>query len=55
VRGNRAWTIRPHHPNGEAVLLLHGLGDNRIGMTGYAQLLVVHAYTVLLPDARPTA
>jgi alpha-beta hydrolase superfamily lysophospholipase len=48
----RAWSIRPHHPNGDAVLLLHGLGDNRVGMTGYAQLLVAHGFTVLLPDAR---
>jgi alpha-beta hydrolase superfamily lysophospholipase len=48
----RAWTVHPHHPNGDAVLLLHGLGDNRIGMTGYAQLLVAHGFTVLLPDAR---
>ena len=48
----RAWIIRSHHPNGDDVLLLHGLGDNRIGMTGYAQLLLVHGFTVLLPDAR---
>jgi pimeloyl-ACP methyl ester carboxylesterase len=48
----RAWTLHPHHPNGNVVLLLHGLGDNRIGMTGYAQLLLVHGFTVLLPDAR---
>jgi len=48
----RAWMIHPHHPNGDAVLLLHGLGDNRIGMTGYAQLLLAHGFTVLLPDAR---
>jgi len=48
----RAWSIHPHHPNGDAVLLLHGLGDNRIGMTGYAQLLLAHGFTVLLPDAR---
>jgi pimeloyl-ACP methyl ester carboxylesterase len=47
-----AWTIRPHHPNGDDVLLLHGLGDNRIGMTGYAQLLLAHGFSVLLPDAR---
>jgi len=33
----RAWTIYPRsNSNGDAVLLLHGLGDNRIGMTGYA-------------------
>jgi pimeloyl-ACP methyl ester carboxylesterase len=48
----RAWLIRPHHPNPDAVLLLHGLGDNRVGMISYAQLLLAHGYTVLLPDAR---
>jgi hypothetical protein len=48
----RAWTIRPHHPNGDAVLLLHGLGDNRIGMLGYAQFLLAHGFSVLFPDAR---
>jgi len=48
----KAWLIRPHHPNGDSVLLLHGLGDNRVGMMGYAQLLLAHQYTVLLPDAR---
>lgn len=48
----RAWIIHPHHPNGDSVLLLHGLGDNRLGMTGYAQLLLAHGFTVLLPDAR---
>jgi len=50
--GLRAWTLRPLHGNGDAVILLHGLGDNRVGMTGYAQLLVAHGFTVLLPDAR---
>src|SRR5580693_2083632 len=48
----RAWTIRPSSPNGDAVILLHGLGDNRIGMTGYAQLFLANGFTVLLPDAR---
>lgn len=47
-----AWLIRPHHSNGNAVVLLHGLADNRFGMTGYAQLLLSHGFTVLLPDAR---
>jgi pimeloyl-ACP methyl ester carboxylesterase len=47
-----AWTIHPHHSDGDAVILLHGLGDNRLGMIGYAQLLLAHGFTVLLPDAR---
>jgi uncharacterized protein len=48
----RAWLIHSHHSNRDAVILLHGLSDNRIGMTGYAELLLAHGYTVLLPDAR---
>jgi len=48
----RAWLLQPNHSNGNAVLLLHGLGDNRVGMTGYAQLLLAHGFEVLLPDAR---
>ena len=48
----RGWLVRPPQPRGDAVLLLHGVGDNRLGMTGYAQLLLAHGFTVLLPDAR---
>jgi uncharacterized protein len=48
----RAWNIRPIHGNGDAVVLLHGQGDNRAGMLGPAGLLLRHGYEVLLPDAR---
>lgn len=48
----RGWLVRPLHPNGNAAILLHGLGDNRLGMRGYAKVLLAHGYTVLLPDAR---
>jgi uncharacterized protein len=48
----RAWRIHPNHSNGDAVILLHGQSDNRNGMIGYAQLLLAHGYTVLMPDAR---
>jgi hypothetical protein len=48
----RAWVLRPQHSNGDAVILLHGMGDNRIGMMGYAQLFLAHEFTVLMPDAR---
>ena len=48
----RGWMVRPRQGNGEAVLLLHGLADNRLGMSGYARLLLAHGFTVLLPDAR---
>jgi dipeptidyl aminopeptidase/acylaminoacyl peptidase len=48
----RAWLLTPDHPNGNAAIVLHGLSDNRVGMTGYAELLLNHHYTVLQPDAR---
>jgi hypothetical protein len=48
----RGWSIRPLHGNGDAVILLHGVADNRMGMIGYADLLLHHGYAVLLPDAR---
>jgi hypothetical protein len=48
----RAWLITPEHANGSTVILLHGLGDNRMGMIGYARLFLAHGFTTLLPDAR---
>lgn len=46
------WFTRPKDYNGTAVILLHGIGDNREGMTGYAELFLSHGYAVLLPDSR---
>jgi len=48
----RGWMLLPQHANGDDVILLHGLGDNRLGMTGYARLFLAHGFSVLLPDAR---
>ncbi len=48
----RAWFIRPASDNGSAVILLHGVSDNRLGMYGYGDWLVKNHYSVLLPDAR---
>lgn len=48
----RAWYIHQEHGNGNAALVLHGLGDNRLGTVGYAQILLTHGYDVLMPDAR---
>jgi predicted alpha/beta-fold hydrolase len=48
----KAWLIQPAKANGNAVILLHGLGDNRGGVIGYAQLLLSAGYSVLMPDAR---
>jgi len=48
----RAWFMRPPAPNGDAVILLHGVSDNRMGTYGYGKWLVQNHYMVLLPDAR---
>jgi pimeloyl-ACP methyl ester carboxylesterase len=48
----RGWQIRPAASNGNAVVLLHGVGDNRLGVSGYGTWLARNHYTVLLPDAR---
>jgi pimeloyl-ACP methyl ester carboxylesterase len=48
----RGWSIRPLHGNGDSVILLHGVADNRMGVLGHAVLLLRHGYAVLLPDAR---
>ena len=48
----RAWYVRPSSSNGNAVILLHGITDNREGVAGYGKLFLDHGYAVLLPDAR---
>ena len=48
----RAWFMRPPNTNGNMVILLHGVSDNRLGMYGYGRWLNQNHYAVLLPDAR---
>jgi uncharacterized protein len=48
----RAWLLRPHYGNGNVVILLHGVADNRVGTSGYARIFLAHGFTVLMPDAR---
>src|SRR5450631_4538894 len=48
----KAWFVQPARPNGKAVVLLHGITDNRIGVSGYTDLFVARGYSVLLPDSR---
>ena len=48
----KAWYIHPHAFNGNTVILLHGITDNREGVAGYGKLFLDHGYAVLLPDAR---
>jgi len=48
----RGWFLRPASGNGNAIILLHGVSDNRLGMYGYGEWLLRNGYSVLLPDAR---
>jgi len=50
--GLDAWLFVPAPSNGAAVVLLHGVGDTRLGMTGYAPFLLRSGFAVLLPDSR---
>src|SRR2546421_5420629 len=52
--GNRlgGWFAKPAKPNGDAVILLHGVGDNRQGMVGFAELFLSKGFAVLMPDSR---
>ena len=47
-----AWVFRPEEWNGNSVIVLHGLKDNRVGMLDYADIFLLHGYSVLIPDAR---
>ena len=44
--------FRPERPNGDVVLVLHGIGDSRGSAVGFARWLVAHGYVVLTPDSR---
>ena len=48
----RGWFASPANANGDAVILLHGVGDNREGMVGFAELFLSQGFAVLLPDSR---
>jgi dipeptidyl aminopeptidase/acylaminoacyl peptidase len=48
----QAWYARPAKSNGNAVILIHGIGDNRQGMMGFAELFLSQGYAVLVPDSR---
>jgi len=48
----QAWYIPAAHPNGAAVILLHGMADTREGVAGYAVMFLRRGYSVLLPDSR---
>lgn len=48
----RGWYVASTEVPAPAVILLHGVSDNREGVAGYASIFLAHGYRVLLPDAR---
>ena len=50
--GLRSWKIRAATPNGDWVLLFHGVSDNRTGVMSPAEFLLRHGYSVVAMDSR---
>ena len=48
----RGWKVTPPKPDGSWVLLFHGVADNRVGVSGQAELLLRAGYSVVMMDAR---
>jgi alpha-beta hydrolase superfamily lysophospholipase len=48
----RGWKIRPPAPNGDWVVLFHGVSDNRTGVLGHAEFLLRHGYSTVMMDSR---
>jgi alpha-beta hydrolase superfamily lysophospholipase len=48
----RGWKVVPASPNGDWVLLFHGVSDNRTGGLGHAEFLLRHGYSVVMMDSR---
>jgi pimeloyl-ACP methyl ester carboxylesterase len=48
----RGWKVRPTAPNGDWVLLFHGVSDNRTGVLGHAEFLLRHSYSLVMMDSR---
>jgi uncharacterized protein len=48
----KGWYVQPNDWNHEAVILLHGVADNREGVAGYSVMFLKAGYAVLLSDSR---
>jgi len=48
----RGWKVRPPAPNGNWVLLYHGIADNRTGCSGHGKFLLRHGYSLVMMDSR---
>jgi alpha-beta hydrolase superfamily lysophospholipase len=48
----KGWKVRPPAPNGDWVLLYHGVSDNRTGVIGHGEFLLRHGYSLVMMDSR---
>jgi alpha-beta hydrolase superfamily lysophospholipase len=48
----RGWKVRPKNPNGNWILVFHGVADNRVGVIGQSEFLLRAGYSILMMDAR---
>ncbi len=50
----RGWKVRPKNPNGNWVLVFHGVADNRVGVIGQSEFLLRagYSYSIVMMDAR---
>jgi uncharacterized protein len=48
----RGWLVTAPNPNGNWVLLFHGVADNRVGVIGQSEFLLRAGYNVIMMDAR---
>jgi fermentation-respiration switch protein FrsA (DUF1100 family) len=48
----RGWKVRARIPNGDWILVFHGVSDNRTGVLGHAELLLRHGYNLVMMDSR---
>lgn len=48
----KGWKIAPVKPNGNWILLFHGISDNRSGVLGHAEILLRNGYSVVMMDSR---
>ncbi len=48
----QGWKVRARSPNGDWLLLFHGVSDNRTGVLGHAELLLRHGYNLVMLDSR---
>lgn len=48
----KGWYVQPPLGNGESVVLLHGVGGNRMDASGFSSMFLKRGYAVLLPDSR---